>query len=84
MIHFIDQIEVSINERLDHLTTLLIDSEQLSVLVKDEDKRRNIVKNFRVIKSAEKIRVANEQRFLKQMEKASTVLSKAEVMYFDL
>ena len=52
MIHFIDQIEVSINERLDHLATLLIDSEQLSVLVKDEDKRRNIVKNFRVIKSA--------------------------------
>ena len=84
MIHFIDQIEVSINERLDHLTTLLIDSEQLSVLVKDEDKRRNIVKNFRVIKSAEKIRIANEQRFLKQMEKVSTVLSKAEVMYFDL
>ena len=84
MIHFIDQIEVSINERLDHLATLLIDSDQLSVLVKDEDKRRNIVKNFRVIKSAEKIRISNEQRFLKQMEKASTVLSKAEVMYFDL
>lgn len=67
MIQCIDQIEVSINERLDHLTTLLVDSEQLSTLVKDEDKRRNIVKNFRVIKSSEKVRTANEQRYLKQM-----------------
>jgi hypothetical protein len=36
MIHYIDQIEVSISERLDHLTTLLVDAEQLSAIIKDE------------------------------------------------
>jgi hypothetical protein len=67
MIHCIDQLEVSANERLDHLTTLLLDSEQLALLVKDEDRRRSIVRNFRVIKSSEKVRISNEQRYLKQL-----------------
>lgn len=67
MIQCIDQIEVSINERLDHLTILLIDSEQLATLVKDEDRKRSLVKNFRIIKSSEKNRILNEQRYLKYL-----------------
>lgn len=80
MIACIDQIEVSVNERLDHLTTLLLDSEQLTQIVKDEDRKRNTIKNFRIIKSSEKTRILNEQRYLKQMGRVSPFLSKAEVM----
>lgn len=76
MIQCIDQIEVSINERLDHLATLLLDSQHLPLLLKDDEHRKNIVKNFRVIKSAEKERIANEQRYLKQMERLSSSLLK--------
>ena len=81
MLQCVDQIEVSINERLDHLTILLIDSEQLASLVKDEEKKRNLVKNFRIIKSAEKARIATEHRYLKYLEKHGSNLSKSEVMY---
>ena len=52
MIQCVDQLEVSINERLDHLATLVIDSEQILLINKDEEKKRALVKNFRVIKSA--------------------------------
>lgn len=72
---------MSISERLDHLAALLSDSELLPVILKDEDKRRNIIRNFRIIKSAEKVRVANELRYLKQMERLNYTLSKPEIMY---
>jgi uncharacterized protein involved in tellurium resistance len=57
-----------------------VDAEQLAVIMKDEEKKRILVRNFRIIKSSEKIRVANEQKYLKQMEKCNKHLAKSEVM----
>lgn len=57
MIELISRLEVSMNQRFDHISMLTIDSEDMHVLIKDDEKKRNMVKNFRVIKAAEKNRV---------------------------
>lgn len=81
MIESLDQLEVSINERLDDLHLLMMDSEQLGQLIRDEEKRRSIVRSFRVVKAAEKQRIANEQRHLRVVEKCGRSPSRAEIVY---
>ena len=52
MIEVISKLEVSINQRFDHISMLTIDSEDMATLIKDDQKKRNMVRNFRLIKSA--------------------------------
>lgn len=52
MIPIIDQLEVSLDERLDDLAALLLDSNTLAQAVKDDERRRHLVRNFRLIKEA--------------------------------
>lgn len=80
MIPILDQLEVSLDERLDHLAALSLDSTTLSQTVKDEERRRHIVRNFRLIKEAEKSRNNNENRLLKGLERVGSAYTKAEVM----
>jgi hypothetical protein len=52
MIEIIAKLEVSINKRFDQIAMLVIDAEDMINSIKDDDKKRNMVKNFRLIKAA--------------------------------
>lgn len=76
MIELISKLEVSINQRFDHISMLRIDSEDMAALIKDDEKKRNIVRNFRIIKSAEKSRITEEAKCIALISKLNRKLSK--------
>lgn len=76
MIELISKLEVSINQRFDHISMLTIDSDDMPTLIKDDEKKRAMVKNFRIIKAAEKNRIAEESKCIGLIAKLSRVLTK--------
>jgi hypothetical protein len=55
---------------------LTIDSDDMPTLIKDDEKKRAMVKNFRIIKAAEKNRIAEESKCIGLIAKLSRVLTK--------
>lgn len=76
MIELISKLEVSINQRFDHISMLTIDSEDMPTLIKDDEKKRNMVRNFRIIKAAEKTRIAEEAKCIAMISKLNPKLTK--------
>lgn len=58
---------------------LTIDSEDMPNLIKDDEKKRNMVRNFRIIKAAEKNRITEEAKWISMISKLSRKLSKNEI-----
>lgn len=55
---------------------LRIDSEDMAALIRDDEKKRNIVRNFRIIKGAEKVRISEEARCISLISKLNRKLTK--------
>lgn len=53
----------------------------MPTLIKDDEKKRNMVRNFRLIKAAEKNRIIEESKCINFISKLNRRLTKHEIMY---
>lgn len=55
---------------------LLIDSDEMNTINRDEEKKRHYVRSFRLIKAAEKERLVEEDKCIELISKQNRKLSK--------